>query len=370
MNDKEYYTFLSSHFSFKWVIKDDLYLNLRLVNHKEHCDTYILFPLFNMNLKKYIYENECFSDASDAMIAIYTFYDRIFYDLYMSTFFKDEMDRHIINFDFELLTKFTKIVIVKSLEEAAKKIILFDKEFIDSCISYSKSIKKYDELKENFLLIIEDIENEVEVLENPKEFQKLLDNSIDAAIDSCNSLDLTNYERILKFKIDKTEAIEGLLFIKNLLNDIGTNSKKFAKIKSYKHAFDFISSDEIYLYRDTEKEFYPSFTEGLINGYMSLCILNSMNNNDLKRIERYKSVLIEFEDNNKEILTAIEDLIKLYSSKTHKQYLPILAISNSFSGLSEPKIISLANYILPSVNKNTIKIKFEYLNCIDFNVRS
>ncbi len=370
MNDIKYDTFISEHFSFKWVIKDDLYLNLRLVNHKKHCDTYFLFPLFNMHLKKYIDENNCFIDISEIMISIVTFYDKSFYDLTTSSFFKEEINRHIENMNFDLLKKFTKMVIVKTLDDVAKKTIPFNKEFIDSYLNYAKLIKRYDLLKEQSLLLIEDIENELEVLKSPKEFQKLLNNSVNAAIDSCNSLDLTSYERILKFKIDKTEAIEGLLFIKNLLNDIGSNNKKFAKIKSYNHAFDFISSDEIYLYRDTDKEIYPSFAEGLINGYMSLCILNSMNNNDLKRIERYKSVLIEFEDNNKEILSDIEDLIKLYSSKTHKQYLPILAISNSFFGLSEPKIISLANYILTSVNKNTIKTKFEYLNYIDFDIRS
>lgn len=88
----------------------------------------------------------------------------------------------------------------------------------------------------------------------------------------------------------------------------------------------------------------------------------------IKRINQYKSILSEFETNNKDVLINIEMLIKLYSSKTHKQYLPILAISNSFSGLSEPKIIALANYILPSVNKKTIKTKFEYLNYIDFEI--
>lgn len=148
MTDTEYNTFINEHFSFKWVIKEDLYLNLRLVNHKEHCDTYILFPLFNMNIKKYIKETDSFPDISETMVAIITFYDRNFYDLTTCSFFKEEINRQLINNNFELLIKFTKIVVVKSLEEAAKEMMNLDKEFIYNYIDYAKFIKRYDVLKD------------------------------------------------------------------------------------------------------------------------------------------------------------------------------------------------------------------------------
>ena len=115
MTDTEYDTFINEHFSFKWVIKEDLYLNLRLVNHKEHCDTYFLFPLFNMNIKKYIKETNIFPDISETMVAIITFYDRNFYNLTTTSFFKEEINKQLIDKNFEVLIKFTKMVDLSTL---------------------------------------------------------------------------------------------------------------------------------------------------------------------------------------------------------------------------------------------------------------
>lgn len=110
----------------------------------------------------------------------------------------------------------------------------------------------------------------------------MITQSIKASINICHSINLEKYEKILKSKIDRNIAIEGLLFINNLLNDIGLNNKKFSKVKSYKHAFDFLSYDQIYLSSNINEYVFQSFTEGLVNGYMSLAVLNCISNNDKK----------------------------------------------------------------------------------------
>ena len=370
MNQFEYESFVNDHFSFKWTITDDLYLNLRLLTHKEHCDTYVLFPLFNTNIKRFLKEkniNKVPDNAIESMVGVLTFYDKCFYDLTQIPFMKEFIEKNTSSNNFDDLIDYTKKVVVKTLNTMAEKVIL-DQELNDECIEYSKSINMYTYRKENFKNIADILFSESLILDNGDYFQQLLQQSIETAISVCQTTNLEIYENILKIKVDRQISVDGLLHIDTILNDIGLNQKKFSKIKIYKHAFDFVANDEIYSSENTQKEIFKSFTLGLINGYLSLAIIDCMTSNDIIRIKNYENVLSEFKEDNIDTLIAIPKLIKLYSIQAHKQYLPIIALSNEFFALSEPKIIALSNYILPSVNRKTIKTKFEYFNCINFDI--
>lgn len=370
MTQTEYESFINEHFSFKWTITDDLYLNLRLVTHKEHCDTYFLFPLFNTNIKRFLKEKDISlvpDDAIELMIAIVTFYDRSFFDLTEMPFMKAYLQTNDSSKNFIELKDFTKKVIVKTLQQMTEKMNL-DQEFLETWTEYAKFTSRYNYYKTSFKTLVEGLINESSLLEDGNYFQQLLYQSIEIAISTCETISLENYENILKMKVDRKIATNGLLHINELLNDIGINNKKFAKIKTYTHALDFVANDEIYCSPKTKKEIFKSFTEGLINGYLSLAIINSMNSNDIVRMKNYENVLNEFKENNIDTLEIISKLIKLHSTKPHKQYLPIISLSNAFFGLSEPKVIALSKYILPSVNKKTIKTKFEYFDYIDFEL--
>jgi len=188
------------------------------------------------------------------------------------------------------------------------------------------------------------------------ELQKAFNNSYDQALLKMISYlqekvpPLINYE---KAKIE--EICEELIQNKNILNDIFTNPKKFAKIKSREHYLSKIMEDNVV--RSSNGELYfERFSQGIFEGFTSKAIKVGVDTRKvIKELEKDKEIFLKYNDTEK--IKLIDAMVEFLEANKNANYIPFKIIG-SIMGMSKNEARNFAKRVF-NLNENSFNEDFD-----------
>ena len=372
---------------------DEVVLNLQVTILRDNGDqTYYLIPLKSIPIFSLLEEFkdtnhllEHFEDnyqpieefeskdlllefSENIMMSILTFASRTIYYLTEN----EEIEEHLKNIlnlsTFEgrrdLILEFTDNYLVKSLCEICEEMDFYSEEFQEEELDYAHKSGLYDNYIDSIKAMEENIAFQIIIKNDIEALRELLGQTFKSAKVYLQDINVSEYETIIDTKVSNDEMKETIESIEANFFTKGLTPKVFGQFKTKRHPLSFLFTDSLVKSKYSDKYVLQSLVIGLVNSAISVSIINAINKkNRDKYVDQIETLKLFNVDDEKMFLA--EHLVRLCDSKKYIQYIPILAISSAYNGLSEKKVTSLSKLLLQSVNPDTLQKHYTSLSHID-----
>ncbi|KIM07170.1 MAG: hypothetical protein KU29_07395 [Sulfurovum sp. FS06-10] len=242
---------------------------------------------------------------------------------------------------------------------------LMDDEEIDK-LDYENILKNDPEnVKLEYILItlfVEKISNYLDfVLNEPQLFtndslQNTLDNSFDQAIDKIKK-DLESFILPLKAytPIEVKQIIDEISQNKSILQDMFSNSKKFAKIKLGNHFLSELMNNKV-VHASNGKLCFAEFTKAIVEGYTAKAIMLGIDTRKaLKELSKDKEIFEKHNDTEK--IKFINAMVEFLEANKNAKYIPFKIIGSTM-GMSKNEARNFAKRVF-NLNENSFNEDFD-----------